>query len=151
MYYKQNELFATANLVNGIYRLNNIKMNVLAASVTVTSETWHCTFGHISIDYLNMMRNGLVDGLSFSTKFLILLKFLLRTRKTKNKNAYINGGEFCNNELEHFFKENWNYSIIKKTNKYTLKQNGMCERLNCRIIEESKCLMFDYKLEKFLG
>lgn len=68
IYNKQNKLVSTDNLVNGVYRLNTIKKkkNVLSASFTVTSETWYHRFGHINSDYLNKMKNGLVDGLSFS-------------------------------------------------------------------------------------
>lgn len=63
---KQKQPVATADLVDGVYKLNIFKFEkCLLTQSTIPGEVWHRRFGHINSDYLNKMQNGLVNGLSF--------------------------------------------------------------------------------------
>lgn len=66
VYNQKNELVATAVLVNGVYKVNLLKQDCLAASV-VSGMTWHRRLGHINKDYLNQMENA-VQGMSLDKK-----------------------------------------------------------------------------------
>lgn len=66
IYNKQNEIIGTADLRNGVYKLNVfISDNILAGSAVVNDITWHRRFGHLNSEYLNKMKNGLVEGLNY--------------------------------------------------------------------------------------
>lgn len=67
IYNKYNELVATADLINGVYKLNTLETkSCLFASSYTTEDVWHRRFGHINSEYLHKMNNGLVEGLKFS-------------------------------------------------------------------------------------
>lgn len=65
---RKNELVATAHLTNGVYKLN-IKTTdcMLAAPALASAELWHKRLAHINSSDLNKMRNGIVEGVNFST------------------------------------------------------------------------------------
>lgn len=65
IYNKQGELIATANLKDGVYKLNRASSERCLLSVTETADLWHRRLGHINSEYLNKMKNGIVDGLNF--------------------------------------------------------------------------------------
>ena len=56
------------------------------------------------------------------------------------------GGEYMNNEIMNFFKEEG----IKheRTVPYTPQQNGVAERKNRTLVEMTRCMLFDSKMEK---
>jgi transposase InsO family protein len=50
-----------------------------------------------------------------------------------------NGGDFCKNEFEEFFKK---CSIVrKKTTSYTPHQNGVAKRMNKTQMEKARCML----------
>lgn len=61
---QRNELIGTANLKNGVYKLNTVKSEkVLAAAVQTTdAKQWHRRLGHINSNDLQKIKNGAVDG-----------------------------------------------------------------------------------------
>lgn len=63
----RHELIATADLKDGVYKLNILRSGkcLLAPSNTVSGEIWHRRFGHINSDYLNKMKKGAVSGLNY--------------------------------------------------------------------------------------
>ncbi|KAG5864039.1 hypothetical protein JTB14_003189 [Gonioctena quinquepunctata] len=65
------ELVGTANLHQGVYKLNIKKGKELLAGLSVENgDIWHRRFGHINSKYLNEMKNNsLVDDLNFSGIF----------------------------------------------------------------------------------
>ncbi|KAG5895755.1 hypothetical protein JTB14_029525 [Gonioctena quinquepunctata] len=64
-------LRGTANLHQGVYKLNMRKGGELLAELSVENgEIWHRRFGHINSKYLNEMKNSsLVDGLNYNGIF----------------------------------------------------------------------------------
>ena len=62
----KGELVATAESINGVYKL---KLKVidckLAAPAVASAELWHRRLAHINSCDLNKMKNGIVDGLSY--------------------------------------------------------------------------------------
>lgn len=60
-------LIGTADLVNGVYKLNveTVRCFAVNSSKEVDSEVWHRRLGHLNSTYLNKMKNGVVRGLSF--------------------------------------------------------------------------------------
>ena len=66
IYNPKNELIATADLQDGIYKLNiPEELSVLAAPAVALAigRTWHRRLGHINTVYLNKMINGAVEGM----------------------------------------------------------------------------------------
>ncbi|GBP23594.1 Retrovirus-related Pol polyprotein from transposon TNT 1-94 [Eumeta japonica] len=63
---QKNDLVATAVMVNGVYRVNLLKQECLAASVE-SVMIWHRRLGHVNKDYLNQMPNA-VQGMSLKEK-----------------------------------------------------------------------------------
>lgn len=65
IYNKQNQLIASANLVDQLYKLNLEESNLVAglAGLAVSGEVWHRRFGHLNYSDLSLMKNGLVNGL----------------------------------------------------------------------------------------
>ena len=64
----KNELVATAQLTNGVYKLNIKTIDcMVAAPALVSAELWHRRLAHINSSDLNKMRNGIVQGVTFST------------------------------------------------------------------------------------
>lgn len=63
----RNEIVATAHLTNGVYKLN-IKTTdcMLAAPAMASAELWHRRLAHINSSDLNKMRNGIVEGVTFT-------------------------------------------------------------------------------------
>lgn len=61
IYNKQEELVATADLIQNVYRLN---IDRSACCLLTSGETWHRRFGHINSADLNKMKKA-VDGLDF--------------------------------------------------------------------------------------
>lgn len=66
IYNKNNELVATALSENGVYKVNLLNQEHLAASV-VSGITWHRRLGHLNKDYLNQMKTA-VQGMNFDDK-----------------------------------------------------------------------------------
>ena len=57
-----------------------------------------------------------------------------------------NGGEFCENEFEEFYKKR---SIErKKTTPYTPHQNGVSKRINKRLMKKESCMLSGVGLGK---
>jgi hypothetical protein len=55
-----------------------------------------------------------------------------------------NGGEFCGNEFEEFYKK---CGIGRqKTTPYTPQQNGVVERMNRKLMEKSRSMLSDAEL-----
>lgn len=70
IYNQKNELVATAELTDGVYKLNiQIQNGLMAASAKVSGELWHRRLGHINSSDMSKMKNGAVDGLSFPENF----------------------------------------------------------------------------------
>lgn len=59
-------LVATANLLNGVYKLN-MPPDCSSAAVMVSSEVWHRRLGHVNSQYLNKMQDA-VQGLTLDNK-----------------------------------------------------------------------------------
>ncbi|GBP75030.1 Retrovirus-related Pol polyprotein from transposon TNT 1-94 [Eumeta japonica] len=57
---QKNDLVATAVMVNGVYRVNLLKQECLAASVE-SVMIWHRRLGHVNKDYLNQMPNAVQE------------------------------------------------------------------------------------------
>lgn len=67
IYNQQNELVGLAELVNGVYRLYTSEAEqLIAATAIASSETWHRRLGHINSTSLNKMKNGAVEGISYT-------------------------------------------------------------------------------------
>lgn len=63
---KQNELVATAELSNGVYKLQiKVADCILAAPAIASAELWHRRLAHINSNDLNKMKSGIVDGLFY--------------------------------------------------------------------------------------
>lgn len=68
---KFGKLMATANLVDGLYRLNGARCkSYVAVSKSEKIETWHRRLGHININDLLKMKKGTVNGVSFNEEKL---------------------------------------------------------------------------------
>lgn len=68
VYDGNNTLVAEAELINGVYRLKLEKSHINTFVATaVSSELWHCRFGHINYHDLKLMTN-LVEGLNYKGK-----------------------------------------------------------------------------------
>lgn len=64
VYNNKNQLVAIASLQNNVYKLNFVKPQIgLVACLAFSGDIWHRRFGHLNFKDLNIMRNGLVDGL----------------------------------------------------------------------------------------
>jgi hypothetical protein len=69
VYNSDNDCIGEAKLENEVYRLNIVKsQQLIAASVTPSSQTWHRRLGHINSTDLSKMKNGAVEGLSYPDK-----------------------------------------------------------------------------------
>lgn len=66
VYNKKQQLVATAVLINGVYKVNLVSQEYLAASV-VSGVTWHRRLGHVNKEYLTKMKNAVL-GMSFNEK-----------------------------------------------------------------------------------
>ncbi|CAK1592203.1 unnamed protein product [Parnassius mnemosyne] len=163
---QRNELIATANLKNGVYKLNTVKSEkVLAAAVQTTdAEQWHMRLGHINSNDLQKMKNGAVEGISFDMKADIQkincqvccegkqsrLPFQLRNHRSSEMLDLVHS-DLCGpmevrsiGQARYFL-----FGIIhQKTNPYTPEQNGVSERFNRTIVERARCLLFEAKLDK---
>lgn len=64
IYHSGNRLVATADLIDGVYKLNNANNCFLAAPTIATSGTWHRRLGHINNIY-KIKTNELVNGLQY--------------------------------------------------------------------------------------
>lgn len=66
---KNNELVATAESTNGVYKLKTdlsvSACGMLAAPAVANSELWHRRLAHINSRDLDKMRNGVVHGVSY--------------------------------------------------------------------------------------
>lgn len=67
-------LVGMATLINGVYKLNCTEMCLFTGKTIATTETWHKRLGHINYNYLNKMKDGLVNGVDFSDKVTIQTK-----------------------------------------------------------------------------
>ncbi|KAG5864100.1 hypothetical protein JTB14_016257 [Gonioctena quinquepunctata] len=70
IYNKHNELVATADLINNIYKLRVKKEHqcMLSSTTSASSEIWHRRLGHINYKDLCKMQAGAVEGMTFKTK-----------------------------------------------------------------------------------
>lgn len=70
VYNSDNELIATADLVQNVYKLNvaNNVNSCFAISETASSEIWHRRFGHLNYNFLNKTKT-LVTGLECNENF----------------------------------------------------------------------------------
>lgn len=65
---KMNKLVATAESINGVYKLKTNETEcMLAAPAVASAELWHRRLGHINRCDMEKMKNGIVDGLSYPT------------------------------------------------------------------------------------
>lgn len=58
-------LAGKASLINGIYTMNQVKATGLLVNSSQNQELWHRRLGHIGLQRLQKLRNGLADGLNF--------------------------------------------------------------------------------------
>lgn len=66
---RNNEIVATASLVDSMYKLNCKIENVFfGKSVREQQDLWHRRLGHIGYENMKKMRNGLVGGVDFAVK-----------------------------------------------------------------------------------
>lgn len=64
----KNDIVATAYLINGVYKLNLKTTDcMLAAPALASAELWHKRLAHINSGDLNKMKNGIVEGVNFSS------------------------------------------------------------------------------------
>ncbi|CAH2088790.1 unnamed protein product [Euphydryas editha] len=68
IYNSQNDCIGIAKLENGVYKLNVKIEQVFAASVKVSSTTWHRRLTHINATDMQKLKNGVVEGVNFSDK-----------------------------------------------------------------------------------
>ncbi|CAH2100913.1 unnamed protein product [Euphydryas editha] len=68
IYNPQNDCIGIAKLENGVYKLNVKTEQVFAASVKVSSTTWHRRLAHINATDMQKLKNGVVEGVNFSDK-----------------------------------------------------------------------------------
>lgn len=66
IYNRRRELVATADLTGGVYKLKIKQPDCLLASVS--GDVWHRRLGHLNSKDLNIMRDGAVQGMSFTDK-----------------------------------------------------------------------------------
>lgn len=66
IYNQKSELVATADLIGGVYKLRIKQVDCLLTSVS--GSVWHRRFGHINSKDLNVMRDGAVQGISYTDK-----------------------------------------------------------------------------------
>ena len=66
IYNQKNEMVATADLVEGVYKLNIKRVDCLLTSVS--GSVWHRRFGHINSSDLDKMKDGAVIGMSYTDK-----------------------------------------------------------------------------------
>lgn len=66
---KDNVLVATANLSDGVYKLRLQSQSCFLAAPAVSGKLWHRRLAHINSQDMNKMRNGIVEGLSYDSKF----------------------------------------------------------------------------------
>lgn len=63
----QNELLATASLIDGLYRLNGSShCGLMMQSSEENSETWHRRLCHVNATDLAKMRNGAIEGVAYT-------------------------------------------------------------------------------------
>lgn len=231
IYNKNKELLATGILVNNVYKLSNFKIlnllniNVEKENKIETIELWHRRLGHMNVQDLKKMKNGIVNGINFqedqlstcitclkgkqtrkpfkhsencaeelldlihsdlcgpmetrslgnSLYFLTIIDdfsrkvfiYFLKSKTEVLENFKVfkktveiqtsrkikcvrsdNGLEYCNKDFKNFLKQSG--IIHQTTNPYTPEQNGVAERMNRRIVEMAKCMIFEadfsYKL-----
>lgn len=66
IYNSENICIGEASLENQVYRLNTVKpLQLLAATATTSSLTWHRRLGHINANDLRKLKNGVAEGVSF--------------------------------------------------------------------------------------
>ncbi|XP_074042702.1 uncharacterized protein [Leptinotarsa decemlineata] len=63
---KEGLLVATADMTDGVYKLNVHKDKCLLAGTAVSGDVWHRRFGHINSEYLNEMKNGIVKDIDYT-------------------------------------------------------------------------------------
>lgn len=68
IYNSQNECIGIATLENGVYKLHVKTEMTFAESVNVSSSTWHRRLAHINATDMQKLKNGAVEGVSFSDK-----------------------------------------------------------------------------------
>lgn len=67
IYNQKNELVASANLANGVYKLNMNTYDCFLTSTVASAEVWHRRLGHINAVDMNKMKSGAVEGISYSS------------------------------------------------------------------------------------
>lgn len=68
IYNSQNDCIGVAKLENGVYRLNVKTELMFAASVMVSSTTWHRGLAHINGTDLQRLKNGVIVGVNYNDK-----------------------------------------------------------------------------------
>lgn len=63
-------IVAEAELVNNVYKLILQKETCLLSSSKADGQTWHRRLGHLNSTDMNKMKQGLVNGMNYSDKFV---------------------------------------------------------------------------------